>query len=156
MPISDNPILGPYFYPEMKLLYTGQYRNGKREGMGEQIWNDGSCYQGFFENDQSSGKGVQVYITGDWYKGDWKDGMSHGLGEYHHLRDKITYKGEWYRGEQHGFGKETYQDGSIYEGKNLILRKKKLRFKSKLFLCFSATWSFVSLFSLFIASIFLI
>lgn len=43
--------------------------------------------------------------------------MSDGFGEYYHVKDKITYEGEWFRGEQHGFGKETYADGSYYEGK---------------------------------------
>jgi hypothetical protein len=49
--------------------------------------------------------------------GDWKAGMSEGFGEYLHSKDNIKYEGEWYKGEQHGYGKESYQDGSYYEGK---------------------------------------
>jgi hypothetical protein len=115
-PSKNNPVFGPFFYPDSGVTYKGQYNDGLREGLGEQVWKDGSCYKGYFKNDLSSGKGMQVYASGDYYKGDWKEGMSHGYGEYYHTKDGIRYEGEWFRGEQHGYGKETYKDGSIYEG----------------------------------------
>ena len=43
--------------------------------------------------------------------------MSEGQGQYFHVKDGIRYDGEWLKGEQHGLGKETYKDGSTYEGK---------------------------------------
>ena len=42
--------------------------------------------------------------------------MSDGKGSYFHVKDGIRYEGDWLRGEQHGLGKETYKDGSTYEG----------------------------------------
>lgn len=110
-------MLGPFEYKDQKLTYKGQYYNGLRDGIGEQVWKDGSCYKGFFRDDRSDGKGLQVYANGDWYKGDWREGMSHGIGTYFQSLEGITYDGEWIKGEQNGFGKETYPDGSYYEGK---------------------------------------
>jgi hypothetical protein len=97
--------------------YKGQFLNGKKHGIGEQVWPDGSCFMGSFKDGVSSGKGVQIFSTGDYYIGDWKNGMSDGFGEYYHEKDNILYEGEWLKGEQHGFGKEKYSDASFYEGK---------------------------------------
>lgn len=112
---QNLPILGPYKYPD-GTTYTGQYKKGKRHGLGEQVWLDGSVYQGYWENDSSHGIGIQCFSQGDVYKGEWFEGMSHGNGEYYHSIDQITYCGEWVKGAQEGKGKEVYGDGSVYEG----------------------------------------
>lgn len=109
-------MLGPYNYHNENLTYQGQYYNGDREGIGEQVWKDGSCFIGNFKSDKSNGKGIQIYGNGDWYNGEWKNGMSHGFGEYFQANENTNYEGEWCEGEQNGFGKETYSDGSVYEG----------------------------------------
>lgn len=55
---SGSDAQGPYLFSADNTTYKGQFSNGKKNGMGEQVWPDGSCYQGFFKDGVSSGKGV--------------------------------------------------------------------------------------------------
>lgn len=43
---KGNPILGPYRYKKSKSTYKGQYKEGKRDGFGVEIWPDGTIYEG--------------------------------------------------------------------------------------------------------------
>ncbi|KAH8074085.1 translation initiation factor IF-2 [Aureococcus anophagefferens] len=45
------------------------------------------------------------------YEGQLDDGVRHGHGE----RQRV-YEGEWRRSKRHGEGKETWEDGTVYEG----------------------------------------
>lgn len=47
---SNLPIYGPLIYPNNS-TYTGQYKNGIREGYGELVFQEGSVYQGNFKDD---------------------------------------------------------------------------------------------------------
>ena len=53
--------------------FVGTYRNGKREGAGDYIWNDTVRFQGSYANDLPQGQGVlridDVVLSGEWNKG---------------------------------------------------------------------------------------
>lgn len=85
-------------------LYTGQMWNGKRNGYGRMLYNDGSVYQGNWQDDQPSGLGRIESADGAVYEGEWKNGQRNGWGEMTYA-DGATYVGEWKDGKREGYGK---------------------------------------------------
>lgn len=64
------------FHPE--LGYTGTWKNGKRNGLGTYLWEDGQKYVGEWKDDLRHGKGT-VYFTDDTYiEGVWENGKLEG------------------------------------------------------------------------------
>ena len=61
--------------PQIKLkngaIYTGQWKNGMRDGKGILVWPDSSRYEGYWLEDKASGKGKLTHADGDVYEGDW-------------------------------------------------------------------------------------
>jgi hypothetical protein len=53
--------------------FIGTYRNGKRVGEGQYVWNDGVRFDGTYADDVPNGRGV-FKLEGDVFAGDWKDG----------------------------------------------------------------------------------
>ncbi|MBV8190961.1 MAG: hypothetical protein JOY64_09795 [Alphaproteobacteria bacterium] len=53
--------------------FTGLYRNGRREGPGQYVWNDSVHFEGAYANDLPDGYGV-VEIEGERLAGEWKKG----------------------------------------------------------------------------------
>ena len=96
-------------------FYTGEWMNGKRDGVGEFKWLDGAIYTGEWREDMAHGKGKLVHADGDIYEGDWKSDMANGYGTYTHSSG-AKYTGEWLNDAQHGKGVEFWPDGATYEG----------------------------------------
>lgn len=120
---NDNPILGPFRYPNKKAffgngnsVFVGQYSNGSRNGIGHEIFEDGSGFHGNYLNDAITGRGRIVSSNGDYYHGDFKNGMPHGLGILYKVKDQLKYEGAFQNGKRNGFGTETKSDGTIYIG----------------------------------------
>lgn len=65
-------------------LYKGQYnkRTGERDGVGVQIWPDGSRYEGLWRRDKANGRGRMTHANGDMYEGDWKEDKANGKGVF--------------------------------------------------------------------------
>lgn len=65
-------------------LYKGQYnkRMGERDGVGVQIWPDGSRYEGLWRRDKANGRGRMTHANGDMYEGDWKEDKANGKGVF--------------------------------------------------------------------------
>jgi hypothetical protein len=55
---------------------------GSRDGMGKQIWPDGSLYEGFWDKDKANGMGRLIHSDGDVYEGEWFNDKAHGYGVY--------------------------------------------------------------------------
>ena len=64
--------------------FEGQWVAGTdvREGVGKQIWPDGSMYAGEYKNGMKQGKGKFIWADQSSYKGEFKENDLHGLGEY--------------------------------------------------------------------------
>ncbi|MEO7210661.1 MAG: hypothetical protein ABIY35_06940, partial [Chitinophagaceae bacterium] len=62
--------------------YTGEIKNGKPDGFGVGVYNNGYTvkYVGQFANGVMSGKGTMIYANGAFLTGDWKDGKMNGKG----------------------------------------------------------------------------
>ena len=68
-----------YFFAENRGLdmfqhsYSGQWKNGKRNGKGTQIYQDGSTYVGEWKDNMKHGKGTFTYESNDKLVGIWSD-----------------------------------------------------------------------------------
>lgn len=47
--------------------YTGELLDGRKDGLGEQIWQDGSRYDGQWKDDQANGFGKMIHADGNVY-----------------------------------------------------------------------------------------
>lgn len=86
--------------------YTGDWKNGMRNGFGTYFYSDGSKYIGEFKQNQISGKGTYTWADGSIYTGDWLNYEKHGSGTYYYT-DGTIEKGRWehnkFMGEEAGF-----------------------------------------------------
>ncbi len=61
--------------------YTGQWINGKRDGVGKLTWMSGKgTYYGQWKEDLKNGYGEAVFPNGGSYRGEWREGKIHGYG----------------------------------------------------------------------------
>ena len=102
--------------------YTGQMKDGQRNGKGIFVWNNGDAkghtYQGEWKDDKMHGKGLYIYTSGKKYYGDWFEGDMHGKGIMRYLDG--YYEGDWVHDKREGKGKFLWRAddemGDIYEG----------------------------------------
>lgn len=67
-----------------KSVYTGQFKDGHPDGMGEWKAASPSCesYVGEWKRGKKHGHGVHKFENGDMYEGDWANGVFHDRGKY--------------------------------------------------------------------------
>ncbi|XP_046390944.1 MORN repeat-containing protein 3-like [Ischnura elegans] len=101
--------------------YVGDWKFGKRDGYGRQIYENGDVYIGNWSEGKCSGHGRMWYKNGDFYEGDWINNKPHGYGIFVHVNG-CRYEGEWMNGLRHGYGRFYHlltgqlQDGLWIEG----------------------------------------
>lgn len=82
------------FLPE--LGYTGTWKNGKRNGVGTYVWEDGQKYIGEWKNDVRHGKGTVFFANGESLSGVWENGKLNGevvkKGKNDEILEKSIYK----------------------------------------------------------------
>ena len=82
--------------------YSGEFNNGKKNGIGRYKWIDDTSYEGEIKNNFFDGFGIYAYFDGRKFEGEWKKNHINGYGEM-----------EWVEGNKYyGFYKE---------GKKIIL-----------------------------------
>lgn len=127
-----------YHCGDVSAVYEGQFKSGKRHGIGTLRWDDGGEYEGEwedgkphgrgtmkyssgdvyagqFENDKRHGRGTYKWLKGDVYTGNWKDDLKHGMGTRKYAKGD-AYHGEWKEGKRHGDGAMRYAKGGLYTG----------------------------------------
>ena len=62
--------------------YKGEFRDGLKDGFGEEMIQGGQKYVGQFKNDRFNGRGELTLQSGDKLAGDWKDSKLDGIGTY--------------------------------------------------------------------------
>lgn len=67
------------------------------EGTGTMTWRDKRKYTGNFKDGNKQGHGVLYWPDGAKYDGQWHEGKQHGIGEY--IKNGTSRKGEWKNGE---------------------------------------------------------
>jgi hypothetical protein len=101
--------------------FTGEFGNvpGQRHGKGfSKVYKDGNLiltYFGEFKEGKPNGQGTEIFSDGDKYVGEFKDGKFHGQGTYT-WPNGDKYVGEWKDGKFHGQGTFTGTDGTVKKG----------------------------------------
>lgn len=95
-------------------LYTGECKNGLKNGRGRIVFDNGVKYEGSWKNNKKNGHGTQHYVNGAIYNGEWKNGIYDGEGTLKYNSTE-NYKGHWKNGKKNGKGKYTYATAT-YDG----------------------------------------
>lgn len=99
--------------------YSGEWREGVREGIGDAVFVDGSTYSGSWKNDRQDGEGTFVsgQSGGEKYVGQWRRGRREGAGVLSIAASGVTKEGEWVADEPvDGDWTITFPDGSKFTG----------------------------------------
>ncbi|KAK8825469.1 hypothetical protein WA538_003165 [Blastocystis sp. DL] len=84
-------------------LYSGDWKNGKRDGMGTRFNGYKPVYTGEWKNGLRNGKGEEMDESGRVvFVGEWKDGK--GKGKEMDANGNVVYEGEWWNGKRNGMG----------------------------------------------------
>ncbi len=118
-------------------VYTGDLVDGKKNGFGKMVYENGNVYEGEWKDDKKSGKGKMFYKDGSSYEGEWKDDKMEGFGTViwangrkyvgylvgnqkngkgitHDEDGAKEYEGDYKNGEPDGFGIQTISDSKLY------------------------------------------
>lgn len=105
---KTNPVYIIEYNPEWG--YHGELVDGKKEGKGSYIYQDGRKYIGFFKNDLPNGEGEFYNSEGTLqFKGTWKDG-NYLTGKGFSYYNGKKYEGEFKNGSPNGYG--VYSDST--------------------------------------------
>ncbi len=91
--------------------YTGTTKDGKPEGTGKLILDDGRVYEGEWKDGHRDGTGIMTHSNGAVYEGEWKDDKYNGTGTYT-WEDGRKYEGGFKNDERDGEGVFTAADGT--------------------------------------------
>ena len=94
-------------------MYQGNWKNGKMDGLGKYIYEDGTIMSGEFENDEFK-KGVMEWLNGMKYEGNYKDELRNGDGVLI-WPNGDRYEGIWLNHSRHGDGIFIKKGGSVYK-----------------------------------------
>jgi hypothetical protein len=117
-------------------IYTGGFKNGKRDGEGFMklpggrtlkgrfqdntisgtfTYPDGRVFIGQWEFLERNGRGTLKYPDGRVYEGEFKSGLRNGKGVMTWPSGR-RYEGDFVSGQRTGKGTLTYSDGRVYTG----------------------------------------
>ena len=105
-----------------QLINNGNFKNGKREGYGEEKYNEGDEYKGAFFNDEKCGKGQYIFADGSRYDGNFRNNKFNGFGQIS-LNNGDFIRGEFKNGKLNGEGDVNWKDGTKFVG-NFVKGKK--------------------------------
>jgi len=94
--------------------YTGQYKDGKRDGRGVYQYANGDIYEGQYQDGLFNGHGIFRFFNGDIYNGQFEAGLFHGTGSF--STDAFQYVGGFKEDQFHGHGVCTFHNGEQFEG----------------------------------------
>ena len=125
-----DPRIGPFDGTRKKygvinldeFSYEGEWKNGKRDGIGTLIWKNFAKFVGEFSEDKVIGFGKLTHNEDDEYIGYWDDFQAHGIGKYC-AKNFLFYEGYWEHDKQHKFGIETWKNKAKYIGEYYIGNK---------------------------------
>lgn len=67
MHMMDDAVALPAQVGELGEIYIGEWKWGRKHGIGTQIWQDESIYEGEWIQGRITGKGRLVHSSGDYY-----------------------------------------------------------------------------------------
>lgn len=96
--------------------YEGEWKEGKKEGVGRMWWHNGDRYLGDWKQDTKDGFGFMIWANGDNYEGDWKQDLRHGENAKYTYANGGTFVGTYINDERHGEGSYYWPDGDCFKG----------------------------------------
>jgi hypothetical protein len=98
--------------------YEGAWRNDVFHGRGNATWSNEHKYNGEFKNGHKHGWGIATLPNGEKYDGQWSHGHAHGRGAVRYA-NRDRYDGEWENGKKSGRGVYSLANGDRYSGQFL-------------------------------------
>ena len=102
--------------------YKGKQKNNKRQGIGQNLFQNGITYRGFFVEDKMHGPGVLIKNSRTIFQGTFKENKFVNFGKRSYENGDV-YKGEFEDGARQGTGVYMYANGDKYYGE--FFRHKK-------------------------------
>lgn len=93
------------------VMYTGQWKDGKRDGHGVYTYANGRTYTGQWKAGLRDGRGVLKFASGQQYDGEWKNDQREGWGVFQDSYNH-RYEGEWAANMRDGQGAVTDSNGT--------------------------------------------
>ena len=120
---QGNRIGKEYIKYTDRLLYEGEYLNGKRNGKGKEFYDDGKLlFEGEYLKGYRNGKGKEYNDDGNLkFEGEYLKGYKNGKGKEYNYYGELDFEGEYSNGVRwNGKGKEYYACGKLlFEGEFL-------------------------------------
>lgn len=95
--------------------YTGEVSNGKPNGKGTAVYDNGDTYTGDWKDGKLNGQGTITKTNGHKWEGEFKDNQLNGQGTYT-TADGSIFSGEFKGGQLNGWGTFSGSSGGKYEG----------------------------------------
>lgn len=120
---DSSPKAAPAPSTPKYVIYTGEMAEGKREGRGLCLYNNGTLYQGFWKGGKEHGFGT--IMTADRrkviFEGNFERGKMTGFGTYYYSSSNPSkpgarYIGEFRENQRSGVGRYIWPDGSEFNG----------------------------------------
>lgn len=94
--------------------YEGEIENGKANGKGKALYENGNTYEGNFTDNQRTGYGIAITKAGEKYEGQWKNDRFNGKGKYT-WKNGDYYIGMFEEAKRHGKGKLYNSQGKLLQ-----------------------------------------
>eukprot|EP00401_Gymnodinium_catenatum_P068164 CAMPEP_0117480862 /NCGR_PEP_ID=MMETSP0784-20121206/12606_1 /TAXON_ID=39447 /ORGANISM="" /LENGTH=361 /DNA_ID=CAMNT_0005275307 /DNA_START=48 /DNA_END=1133 /DNA_ORIENTATION=- len=72
------------------IIYEGEFRTGKRHGLGRQLFESGDMYDGGWAEGKLHDRGVYYFTNGDKLYGMWNQGLYDGVGVFHYADGSVS------------------------------------------------------------------
>jgi hypothetical protein len=72
------------------VMYEGEFKDGKRHGLGRQLFESGDMYDGGWKQGRLHDRGVYYFTNGDRLYGMWREGIYDGIGMFHYADGSIS------------------------------------------------------------------
>jgi len=103
-----------YTQSKNKLIFEGEYLNGKRNGKGKEYSENGEIkFEGKYLNGLKNGKGIEYYFKKYFYQkkeikfeGQYLNGLRNGKGKEYYKDEYLKFEGKYLNGLRNGKGKE--------------------------------------------------
>lgn len=101
------------------IVYEGEFKDGKRNGLGRQVFESGETYEGGWKGGRLHDRGIYYFSNGNKLLGMWKEGLYDGVGIFHYKDGSVSrreYKDgrlmsvQDYEQESQKFGKSMSRD----------------------------------------------
>jgi len=112
---KNQTLHGKGEYISRAFRYSGEFRDGKKQGKGVYVWANGDKFEGDFASDQVSGKGRWEFASGDIYIGEVVNAIMVGKGVLV-AKNGDKYEGLFADGRPHGQGVYVFANGDKFEG----------------------------------------